>query len=222
MTTPKEVKLFGAAVSGFCTMVHHALRLKGVAYDYVEVDLKNKTEEFLKTNPVHKKVPVLVVDGYPIPESLIILLYVDETWKEQPLMPQDPYLRYKIRFWADFIYQKMMPVSYAIIQSEGEVQKKAIEEFLCHFKTLEDGINKDIHLQGPFVHGEKPGILDVILGTCGAGLKHFEQILPGVKLLDKELVPQLCSTMDAYAELDIVKDTAEMLSQYLHVGQQDN
>jgi glutaredoxin-related protein len=47
---PKEVKLFGSAISGYCTMVHHALGLKGVAYDYVEIDMKNKSEEFLKVN----------------------------------------------------------------------------------------------------------------------------------------------------------------------------
>jgi glutathione S-transferase len=108
MAAPKEVKLFGAAISGYCTMVHHALRLKGVAYDYVEIDLKNKSEEFLEVNPVTKKVPTLVVDGKPIPESLVILQYVDETWKEPPLMPQDAYLRSKVRFWADFFYQKVL------------------------------------------------------------------------------------------------------------------
>ncbi|KAJ4812784.1 Glutathione S-transferase [Rhynchospora pubera] len=216
MAEPKEIKLFGAALSGYATMVHHALRLKGVSYDYVNVDLKNKSEEFLRMNPVHKKVPVLVVDGKPIAESLVILQYVDDTWKQPPFMPQDVYLKSKVRFWADFIYQKMAPQTYAIRLSEGEAQKKAVEEFLGYFKTLEDGINKDIYVQGPFVHGQNPGILDIIIGTLGAGLKYFEQAFPDLKLLDKELVPLSCSIIDAYAELDIVKDTAEMLSQYLH------
>ncbi|KAJ4746022.1 Glutathione S-transferase [Rhynchospora pubera] len=216
MAEAKDIKLFGAAYSGFATMVHHALRLKGVSYDYIEVDLKNKSEEFLRMNPVHKKVPVLVVDGKPIPESLIILQYVDETWKEPPLMPQDVYLRSKVRFWADFIYQKMIPQTKIIRESEGEAHTKAIEEFHGQFKTLEDGIKEDVHVQGPFIHGENPGILDVIIGTCGAKLKHFKQVPPGVKLVDKELIPLLCSTIDAYAELDIVKETTEMLSQYLH------
>ncbi|KAJ3705739.1 hypothetical protein LUZ61_009444 [Rhynchospora tenuis] len=214
MAEAKDIKLFGAARGGFTTMVHHALRLKGVSFDYIEVDLKNKSEEFLRMNPVHKKVPVLVVDGKPIPESLIILQYIDETWKEPPLMPQDAYLRSKVRFWADFIYQKMSPQSRVIRESEGVAQKQAIEDFLGQYKTLEDGIKEDIYVQGPFIHGESPGILDVIIGTTGARLKHFKHV-PGVKLVDKEQIPLLCSTMDAYAELDIVKETTEMLSQYL-------
>ncbi|XP_078180457.1 glutathione S-transferase U10-like [Carex rostrata] len=216
MAIPKEVKLFGAAKSGNCTMVHHALQLKGVAYDYVEVDLKNKSEEFLKLHPVHKKVPILVVDGKPIPESLVIMQYVDETWKEQPLLPQDPYLRSKVRFWADFIYQKMVPVVSVIKSTEGEAQNKAIEEFLGQLKTLENGINKDVHVHGPFIHGEEAGLLDVILGQCKTGCQHLEQRLAGVKLLDTEHIPLLCSYMDAYAKLAVVKDTELMLSQYAH------
>ncbi|XP_078180454.1 glutathione S-transferase U10-like [Carex rostrata] len=216
MATPKNVKLFGIAASGYCIMVQHALRLKGVAYDYVEVDLKNKSEEFLELHPVHKKVPILVVDGKPIPESLVILQYVDETWKEHPLLPQDPYLRSKVRFWADFIYQKMVPVVYTIRSTEGEAQNKAVEEFLGHLKTLEDGINKDVHVHGPFIHGEEPGLLDVILGRFKTGSQLLEQMLSGMKLLDKERTPLLCSLIDAYAELAVVKDTELMLSQYAH------
>ncbi|XP_078180458.1 glutathione S-transferase U10-like [Carex rostrata] len=215
MATPKDVKLFGVATSGYCTMVHHALQLKGVAYDYVEVDLKNKSEEFLRLHPVHKKVPILVVDGKPIPESLIILQYVDETWKEHPLLPQDPYLRSKVRFWADFFYQKMVPASYTIRTTEGEAKNKAVEEFLGRLKTLEDGINKDVHVHGPFIHGEEPGLLDVILGQFKTGSQLLEQRrLAGVKLLDKEHHPPLWSYMDAYAEFAVVKELK--LSPYAH------
>lgn len=89
-------------------MVHNALKLKGVSYDYVEEDLANKSEALLRLNPVHKKVPVLVVDGKAVAESSVILEFVEDLWKEPPtLLPEDPYLKARVRFWVAFVYQKV-------------------------------------------------------------------------------------------------------------------
>jgi glutathione S-transferase len=111
---------------------------------------------------------------------------------------------------------QMVPVTYAIRLNEGEAQKKAVEEFFGLIKILEDGIDKDLRVEGLFIHGKEPGLLDIILGTCMTGLKRLEQMCPGIKLLDEEHVPLLCSYMEAYAELAVVKDTELMLSQYVH------
>jgi glutathione S-transferase len=111
---------------------------------------------------------------------------------------------------------QMAPVTYAIKLNEGEAQNKAAEELLGLFKILEDGIDNDVNVQGPFVHGDEPGLLDLILGAFMIGLKRFEQMFPSIKLLDKEQIPLLCSCMDAYTELAVVKDTELMLSQYVH------
>lgn len=99
----EEVKLHGIWASLYSKRVEWALKLKGISYEYVEEDLEKKSEELIKHNPVHRDVPVLVHNGKAITESLLILEYIDETWKDEPaLLPADPFLRSRVRFWAHF------------------------------------------------------------------------------------------------------------------------
>lgn len=72
------------------TRVHWALEELGVTYDKVKVDLskgEQRNPEFLKLNP-NGKVPVMIVDGQPVFESLAMLLYLGETYGvEKGLFP---------------------------------------------------------------------------------------------------------------------------------------
>lgn len=112
MAEQNKVILHGMWASPFVKRVEMALKLKGISYEYVEEDLANKSDSLLKYNPVYKKVPVLVHNEKAIVESLVILEYIDETWKDGPkLMPNDPYKRAQARFWCKFIEEKVITSS---------------------------------------------------------------------------------------------------------------
>lgn len=121
-----EVVLLDTFVSVFGMRVRIALAEKGIQYEYKEEDLMNKSQLLLQMNPIHKKIPVLIHNGKPICESLIIVEYIDEVWKDKstPLMPSDPYKRAHARFWADYIGKK---VCSKYITNRGTVRTQLIK-----------------------------------------------------------------------------------------------
>ncbi|WRX15622.1 Glutathione S-transferase [Theobroma cacao] len=109
MEQENKVVLLGIWASPYTKRVELALKLKGISYEYVEEDMFNKSPLVFKYNPAYKRLPVLVHNGNPIVESLIIYEYIDETWKNGPqILPADPYKRAQVRFWASFIHQQQV------------------------------------------------------------------------------------------------------------------
>ena len=105
-----EVVLLDFWPSRYGMRVRIALAEKGINYESKEEDLSNKSPLLLEMNPINKQIPVLIHNGKPVCESLIIVQYIDEVWNDKsPLLPSDPYQRAQARFWADFVDKKVLP-----------------------------------------------------------------------------------------------------------------
>lgn len=183
----EKVKLLGYWASPFALRVHWALKLKGIEYLYQEEDLPNKSPLLLQHNPVHKKIPVLVHNGKPIAESLVILEYIEETWKHNPLLPEDPYERAKARFWAKFVDDKCVPGIFGTFAKVGEEQQKIAKEARENLKILEGELGKK-RLFGD----TKVGFMDVASAWIICWAQIVEEVVD-VKLIDSEEMPSLVS-----------------------------
>ncbi|XP_031264149.1 glutathione transferase GST 23-like [Pistacia vera] len=198
----EEVKVIGASPSLFCVRIEWALMLKGITYEYIEENLKNKSPILLKYNPVHKKVPVLVHDDKPIAESLVILEYIDELWKEKyPLLPEDPCERAMARFWAKFADEKCLMGAFGACWKEGEEKDKAVESAIEPFALLEKQIEGK-----KYFGGEEIGYLDLALGWIPHWLPVMEQV-GEMKLVDGEKLPLLNEWCHNFIQIPLIKES---------------
>ncbi|KAM7501706.1 hypothetical protein LguiB_000610 [Lonicera macranthoides] len=155
-----DVILIDILPSSFGMRLRIALALKGIEYEYKEENLlQEKSTLLLQMNPVHKMVPILIHNGRPICESLVILQYIDEVWNHKPeLLPEDPYRRSRALFWADFIDKKVYECGKNIIMNKGEVKEKAKKEMIECVKLLEKELGEKLYFGG-----ETLGFTDIVL-----------------------------------------------------------
>ncbi|XP_028805417.1 probable glutathione S-transferase [Neltuma alba] len=180
-----EVRLIATPQSFPCARIEWVLKMKGVEYEYIKENLLNKSDLLLQSNPVHKKVPVLLHNGLPIAESLVILEYIDETWKQNPLLPQDPCDRAHARFWAGFIDEKCVVGVWRAGVAQGEGKGKAIESAVESLAVLEKQIEGK-----KYFGGEEIGYLDIVAGWIPHWLNVVEQV-GEMELLTAERFPHL-------------------------------
>ncbi|PKI77801.1 probable glutathione S-transferase [Punica granatum] len=199
-----QVKILGSKASIFCMRVEWALKLKGVEYEYTEENLMNKSELLLKSNPVHKKVPVLLHGETAVSESLVILECIDETWSEEAcprLLPIEPYERAQARFWAKFLDEKVIFGTWDACKAEGEEKEKAIEVALKSLALVEE------HIMGKkFFGGEQIGYLDLVAGWLPLWLGVMEEV-GGMKLLHPGQFPSLHEWTRKFADVTVIKES---------------
>jgi glutathione S-transferase len=89
------VKLYDAPRCPYCARARIALAEKGISYETIEVDLSDRPAWIYELNATGR-VPVLD-DGFILPESAVIMEYLEERYPEPALLPAEPRARAEAR-----------------------------------------------------------------------------------------------------------------------------
>uniref|UniRef100_B3TLQ9 glutathione transferase n=1 Tax=Elaeis guineensis var. tenera TaxID=51953 RepID=B3TLQ9_ELAGV len=209
MAGGQELKLLGLWESPFVVRSGIALNLKRLGYEFLEEVPGTKSELLLKSNPVYKKMPVLIHNGKPICESMIIVQYIDKVWAAAgpSILPSDPHDRAIARFWAVYIDDKWFPSLLKIVRAkadEEEEKAEAAEQVIAGLQLLEEAFEK-CSKGKDFFGGQTVGYIDIALGCYLGWLKAAEK-MAGIKLLDKEKIPLLVGWAERFCSADAVKE----------------
>ena len=148
------VKLYNTQMCPYARRTRIVLYEKGIDFKVYEVDLSNKSEEFLSVSP-YGKVPVLSVDGTSLYESNVVNEYLEEVRKAPRLMPENPEERALTRSWMCFADDYFFPFIFRIRVgaqrgfSEGQIQE-ARENLRDSLSRLERRLEGREYLMGEF------------------------------------------------------------------------
>ena len=144
--------LFDAARCPYCARVRIVLAEKGLGYETVEIDLDDRPAWLYTKNPLGR-VPVLEEDGgLVLPESPVIMEYLEERFPEPPLWPADPAERALGRLWLDRFDDRLGQAYYALRRGDPH----AATHLESKLAALDDAL-----AALPFLSGREYGLADV-------------------------------------------------------------
>jgi maleylpyruvate isomerase len=107
------MKLYNFFRSGTSHRLRIALNLKGLAYEYVPVDLRAEQHlgaDYKALNP-QGLVPALVDDGRVLIQSPAIIEWLEERYPKPPLLPADSEQRARVRALAAIVGCDIHPIN---------------------------------------------------------------------------------------------------------------
>src|SRR3954452_12627800 len=108
--------LYDAARCPYCARVRITLAEKAIEYEPVEIDLQNRPAWIYEKNETGR-VPVVEEDAWILPESAVIMEYLEERYPEPALLPDDAADRALTRLWI-FRHDDFTRPYYALRRGE--------------------------------------------------------------------------------------------------------
>jgi glutathione S-transferase len=154
-----------------------ALQEKKVAFERIDIDLKNKPAWFLKLSPLGKT-PVLKVSDTPVFESAVICEYLEDT-TGPALHPQDALERARHRSWIEFSSALLNGIWSLYTAKDNSAYEAAAASLADRFRQVEQTLEARGNT-GPYFAGERFSLVDAAFAPV---FRYFD-VFDGVSGID--------------------------------------
>ncbi|HSX22926.1 MAG TPA: glutathione S-transferase family protein [Gaiellaceae bacterium] len=144
------ITVYDAARCPYCARVRIALAEKDIEFEAIEIDLEDRPAWIYEKN-VTGRVPVIEEDGWLLPESAVIMEYLEERYPEPPLLAADPADRALARLWI-FRHGDLTTPYYALRRGD----ETAREKLDVQLGRLDDALTLR-----PWLGGAEYGLADI-------------------------------------------------------------
>ena len=200
------MQLYSFFRSGTSHRLRIALNLKGLATEYVAVDLRteaHQSAEYKALNP-QGLVPTLVKDGQVMTQSPAIIEWREETHPTPALLPTPPDDRAHVRALAAMVACDIHPINnrriLEYLRHTLKADEAAINTWCGHwitqgFDAYEAMLAAD-QRRGAFSFGDRPGLADVYLVPQVESARRFKLDMARWPLITA--VDAACMALEAF------------------------
>ena len=142
--------LYDAARCPYCARVRIVLAEKDIEYEAIEIDLSDRPAWIYEKNSTGR-VPVVEEDAWVLPESAVIMEYLEERYPEPALLAADPADRALARLWI-FRHDDFTKPYYALRRGEDG----ATAGFDAELEKVDAALG-----QQPWLGGSEYGLADI-------------------------------------------------------------
>lgn len=188
--------LYDAPRCPYCARVRIVLAEKDVSFEVVEIDLSDRPRWLYEKN-ASGRVPVLEEGGRSLPESAVIMEFLEERYPEPPLLPADPADRAAVRLLI-FRADELTDPYYALRRGEEDAAAQ-LDAALGRLDA--------VLAERPFLGGEEYGLADIAYvpwllrarGMLGVSLDGFPALAGWLARLEER--PAVASEVGIVAAL---------------------
>ena len=147
------ITLYNADRCPYVARVRIMLAEKGIEFETVEIDLSDRPAWYYEKNATGR-VPTIEEDGGdPLPESAVIMEFIEERYPEPALLPADPADRAAVRLLIFRDNELTSP--YYALRREEDGAREQFDAAVARFDTL--------LAEQPYLSGAEYGLADIAL-----------------------------------------------------------